>query len=51
MRFRFVLWSFLVFLLAKQRVECRAKSGKILQLDGFYFIQHRTYTQVPRVLR
>ena len=34
------LWVLLVFLLAKQRVECSAKSGEILQLDSFYFIQH-----------
>ena len=31
---------FLMFLLAKQRVERSAKSGEILQLDCFNFIQH-----------
>jgi hypothetical protein len=29
-------WLLLVLLFAKQRVECSAKSGEILQLDGFY---------------
>jgi hypothetical protein len=37
-----LLWVLLVLLLAKQRVQCSAKIGEILQLDGFYFIQHRT---------
>jgi hypothetical protein len=31
-----LLWVLLVLLLAKQRVQCSAKIGEILQLDGFY---------------